>query len=473
MKKQQAKSTKRVLASLLAASMAAGMIPFGAMSALALTGVDDTLEADRATASNQLTQYVNLETVGMQSGENIKNPDDQGSEHPRDLFDGQTTTKAGINKPSDTASTIVTWQTTQPVQVENYTLAGGNDSEGRDPKSWILSGSNDGNTYYVLDEVTDASLPIEYCAYYPEDYAVDSPRFYSYYKIEFTEYRGEEGYFQLSELVLSGQAEAPQPVTLPDALVHYDFADGANDASGNGNNGRPGSDVTIANGIATFAGGKNGNSVIVIDNPVAHQENLTVSAMVKVDSQPSNWAALWEAWTSKEDGKLIRFALRNNDEGAITLQTRTLVNGGGSLTNTTDAATMMPVGEWAELTFVSEGDTIRIYLNGKLLVEGSKTGDPAIKISASDLNEAAKIYIGRDPQWEDPGFAGQMSDFRVYNQALTADQIAAVYAENLEEFAFNPGERPADEAAGAVYDQIMALPDTITYNPVSYTHLGA
>ena len=258
------------------------------------------------------------------------------------------------------------------------------------------------------------------------------------------------------------EAAAEEP-TLPAALVHYDFEDAATDISGNGNNGRPGSDVTIANGIATFAGGKNDKSVIVIDNPIAKRENLTVSAMVKVDSQPTNWAALWEAWTSKEDGKLIRFALRNDDEGAITVQTRTLVNGGGSLTNTTDAATMMPVGEWAELTFVSEGDTIRIYLNGKLLVEGSKTGDPAIKISASDLNEAAKIYIGRDPQWEDPGFAGQMSDFRVYNQALTADQIAAVYAENLEEFAFNPGERPADEAAGAVYDQIMALPDTITY----------
>ena len=462
MKEHQAKSTKRILASLLAASMAAGMVP---ITALAEAKVDDTLDPGRATATNQLTQYVDLNTVGMQSGSEIKQPDDPGTEPPKDLFDGKTSTKAGINKEANDTPTSVTWQTTQPVQVENYTLAGGNDSEDRDPKSWMLYGSNDGSQYTPIDQVTDAVLndnfPDDYSCYYPEDYAVDSPAFYSYYKIEFTDYRGDESYFQLSEIVLSGEAEqTSEEVTIPDEVLHFDFANGATDASGNGNNGRLGSDVTIANGIATFAGGKNDKSVIVIDNPIAKRENLTVSAMVKVDSQPAEWATLWEAWSDDSTGgKLIRVSLQDKDTKNVFAQTRMLVDGSPKATKL-DGGVQMPVGEWTEITFVAEGNTMRLYVNGKLLNEFSK---PESVIAPSDLADAAKIYLGRDPQWNDNGLTGQMSDFRVYNQALTADQIAAVYAENLEEFAFNPGERPADEAAGAVYDQIMALPDTITY----------
>ena len=219
-------------------------------------------------------------------------------------------------------------------------------------------------------------------------------------------------------------------VTIPDEVLHFDFADGANDASGNGNNGRPGSDVTIANGIATFAGGKNDKSVIVIDNPIAKRENLTVSAMVKVDSQPAEWATLWEAWSDDSTGgKLIRVSLQDKDTKNVFAQTRMLVDGSPKATKL-DGGVQMPVGEWTEITFVAEGNTMRLYVNGKLLNEFSK---PESVIAPSDLADAAKIYLGRDPQWNDNGLTGQMSDFRVYGEALTAEQVAAVYAENKQE----------------------------------------
>lgn len=242
--------------------------------------------------------------------------------------------------------------------MENYTLAGGNDSEGRDPKSWILSGSNDGNTYYVLDEVTDASLPIEYCAYYPEDYAVDSPRFYSYYKIEFTEYRGEEGYFQLSELVLSGQAEAPQPVTLPDALVHYDFANGVADVSGNSNDGTVSEEgVTISDGMAAFDGG----NVAVPIETVA--QTKTISMLVRADEVRS-WSTIFEAG---QDGQgFMKIALQSND---LDRNGISITFGGTEEGNNPQvrvmAETTMDIQEWTELTFVEENENVTIYINGQ------------------------------------------------------------------------------------------------------------
>ena len=216
-KKSQARSSRRILASLLAASMLASMLPLGALTASAAAGVKDTLDADRPTASNQLVQYVDLDSVSAKSGShNVQPPDNTGAEGPRKLFDGDTTTKLGINKQGNEDTVEVSWKMTTPVALTYYTLAGGNDSEGRDPKSWTLYGSVDGAEYTPIDTVENATLnekfPEDYCTYYPEDYAVDSGRAYTYYKIAFTAYRGNEGFFQISELALSGYVLSNDPI---------------------------------------------------------------------------------------------------------------------------------------------------------------------------------------------------------------------------------------------------------------------
>ena len=96
--KQEASSRKRIVASLLAASMIVSMLPLSVLTASAQGGVDDVLRADRPTAYNQLAQYVDLTSVAAKSSTAEKTPDNTNNEHPRDLFDGKTTTKFGINQ---------------------------------------------------------------------------------------------------------------------------------------------------------------------------------------------------------------------------------------------------------------------------------------------------------------------------------------------------------------------------------------
>lgn len=40
---------------------------------------------------------------------------------------------------------------TNAYRVDTYTLTSGNDAPGRDPRSWTLSGSNDGSTWTTVD----------------------------------------------------------------------------------------------------------------------------------------------------------------------------------------------------------------------------------------------------------------------------------------------------------------------------------
>ena len=774
-KKREAKSSRRAVASLLAASMVLTMLPLSALTASAKPGVDDTLSSDRPTAYNQLARYVDLSSVSAKSGKATIEAGTEGNEVPSKIFDGKTTTKMGINKADNGDHVEVAWQTTEPVTLEYYTLGSGNDSYGRDPKSWVLSASTDGVDYTPISTVENANLNWwtdgVFCSYYPDDYKIESPAAYQYYKIEFTGYRGNEGFFQFSELVMSGTVESwgnpiryemedlidggkvaksndeivlnsnstdanpsggryaqvglkntgnfvtctldnipasglyrvtmavkgnensatvalakdyannpdetgprlvanatalqlnsfsadvpkvtgefelsagadtidlvglancdknirpdyieiqkisgssiridasvanaagkvtadegltldtstdnsspwggsinmlwvkkgtagksvtvsadipaagkyqlyftyksretsgsmkvsvngeeigqvdcyaerndsdrtsrgrkyfepmvgtvsfaesgaasvtftfmddthadsndgvvfvpgeiilvplrtapvevvPPDVTLPDSLLHYDFADGAKDASGNSYDGIV-NNVTIENGIATFAGDK--NSDIKIESPVMKGETVTVSAMVKIDTTPARWATLWEAY-SNNSNQLVRFAINNDDGKDVVAQFRTVKqDGGGTAYKLASGDTKMPVGEWTELTVVQDGITAILYMNGQELGRVSKPTTPML---FSDLQDEGVTWIGKDPKWNDNAFQGQMSDFRVYDTALTAEQVAALYAENLKEFDLYAG-LSAEAAAVAV--MIDSLPETTTH----------
>ncbi|MCI8360593.1 MAG: hypothetical protein HFE86_04550, partial [Clostridiales bacterium] len=245
--------------------------------------------------------------------------------------------------------------------------------------------------------------------------------------------------------------------TLPDsAVVHYTFDDGAKDASDNANDGVV-TNVDIAGGIATFAGDKNSN--IKIESPVMKHANVTVSTMIKVDEQPATWATLWEAY-SNNGNQLVRFAINNDNGKDVVSQFRTVKeDGSGTASKLSSGNTKMPVGEWTELTVVAEGVTAILYINGEEVARVSKPNTPML---FSDLQDEGVTYLGHEAKWGDATFKGQMSDFRVYDTALNAVQVAALYAENLKEVTPDPYAELSKEAA-AVARQIDALPETTTH----------
>lgn len=84
----------------------------------------------------------------------------------------------------------------------------------------------------------------------------------------------------------------------------------------------------------------------------------------------------------------------------------------------------MPVGEWFHITYTQTGNVARIYVNGELEVTGAVYTTPA-QVFDVPADWAQQNYIGKS-QWPDPAFNGAIDDFRIYNHALSADEVAAL-----------------------------------------------
>jgi hypothetical protein len=66
-------------------------------------------------------------------------------------------------------------------------------------------------------------------------------------------------------------------------------------------------------------------------------------------------------------------------------------------------------------------DKMLYYLNGEL------GGEAAFPAALSDINDV-NVWLGRSQYANDPAFTGTYHDFRIYDQALTAEQVATSFA---------------------------------------------
>lgn len=86
--------------------------------------------------------------------------------------------------------------------LDTYSITSANDFDGRDPKSWTLSGSNDGNTWTVIDQQANQTFSERFQR---KSYPLYSIAPYSYYKLDITENNGAS-ITQLSEWDLFGSS---------------------------------------------------------------------------------------------------------------------------------------------------------------------------------------------------------------------------------------------------------------------------
>lgn len=82
--------------------------------------------------------------------------------------------------------------------------------------------------------------------------------------------------------------------------------------------------------------------------------------------------------------------------------------------------------DWINLKAVITKSTISLYRNGLLFAETENTG-----VSVSDLGSDLSAYLGRSVYGADQYFRGYFDNVRVYEYAMTEEQVAAAYA--LEE----------------------------------------
>lgn len=128
------------------------------------------------------------------------------TETEKSVFDGNLTNKMG----SGDNKVTITWSTTEAVTVTDYVIVSGNDvanNPSRNPLFWTLYGSNDGDTWTVLDTVEYAGLEGVVSTAY--GFEVDNPGAYTQYKIEMVSDSG----FELGELTMYNDPAYTAPET--------------------------------------------------------------------------------------------------------------------------------------------------------------------------------------------------------------------------------------------------------------------
>jgi len=203
------------------------------------------------------------------------------------------------------------------------------------------------------------------------------------------------------------------------AWLPFDEASGtvANDASGNGRN------AQLAGG-ATWTSGRQGQGSALALNGNGAYASLPANV---VDTVGDFTIAAWVVWNGGANWQRI-FDFGTNTLHYMFLSPRTArgtmgfaitLNGGNSEIRV-DAPMPLPGGQWLHVAVTLSGTDFTMYLNGAPVATAGGVYIPPFQVGHTTQN-----YIGRS-QFPDPTFNGMIDDFRIYNGALGAADIAAL-----------------------------------------------
>lgn len=138
--------------------------------------------------------------------------------------------------------------------------------------------------------------------------------------------------------------------------------------------------------------------------------NVTVSMWLKPETQVANYAGAFYAW--KDEGNYLAWYSEFN-HGFVGMQM-------GNRKNTKQVANMFAPGEWKMVTWVMDGDTGKVYLDGELV----ETATQYANFFTTNANAA--IYLGSGCRW-DNSFNGAWDEVSIFNAALTDQQVKGLY----------------------------------------------
>jgi hypothetical protein len=224
-------------------------------------------------------------------------------------------------------------------------------------------------------------------------------------------------------------------------VVWYKFDESsgaaANDSSGNARNGAV---LTMGGGTAAFSAthmvgtdalSLGGTSATVggyvnlpaSPNAMGATTAVTIACWVNISTDRA-WARPWDFNNSMNTGYMflttyqsmttpnsVRFAITKTDNTAE---------------QQISSTARLSTGAWHHIVVVlAAGATY----TGTLYIDGASAAtNTAMTLHPSDIGNTTNNWIGRSAFAADPYFAGLVDDFRVYNRALTAAEITALYA---------------------------------------------
>ena len=207
-------------------------------------------------------------------------------------------------------------------------------------------------------------------------------------------------------------------VTGEKALIcALDFEESLKDASVNANHAIMGTDPTYNNKSASVKRGdtslelKDG-AFVQLPSTVSSHDNLTIACWARRTSTTGTWERIFDFGNGQDqymfltpsNGSRMRLALKNGGEE-----------------ETLDVSALTTTMKHIAVTIDGDNGIAKIYINGEL-----KATNENLTIKPSDIQGVCN-YIGRSQFINDPEMKGVIDDFRIYNYALTSEEIMSIY----------------------------------------------
>ena len=219
-------------------------------------------------------------------------------------------------------------------------------------------------------------------------------------------------------------------------VAYYPFNGNARDESGNRNDGEvKGATLTTdRHGKPSSAYSFDGKDdfIEVDDDPSLNFDSeMSIAFWIRPDSfgqrdqaVPAIVAKMKVGWVGNDPGGYVVYHDFKYGRKKINF----FYNGVEDLTgNHANAPTHSEIiiNEWNHWTVIYKQERLEWYLNGKL----EKAHDGLAK--AGDMFTSSPLHIGRNQHWEKWGFLtffdGAIDDIRIYNRALSAKEVSAIY----------------------------------------------
>ncbi|MCR2804418.1 putative Ig domain-containing protein [Paenibacillus sp. SCIV0701] len=175
-----------------------------------------------------------------------------------------------------------------------------------------------------------------------------------------------------------------------------------------------------AHGNVGYSEGKTGQAVnlngtdsyttLPSEHALAGYDSITVATWVNWKGG-GNWQRIFDFGNNTN-----QFMFLTPKSGNNTLRFATKNGSGEQMVQTT----AMPVNQWVHVAVTLGDKTAKLYVNGEL-----KATNTNVTIKPSDFKPGVN-YIGKS-QFNDPLFNGMIDEFRIYNSALSAEEIKTVY----------------------------------------------
>jgi hypothetical protein len=156
----------------------------------------------------------------------------------------------------------------------------------------------------------------------------------------------------------------------------------------------------------------NGNNHAILPHAVANLRRMTLSTWTNITATTTTWQRIFDfgnntsqyMFLTPNSGSDMRFVIKNGGEEQM-LTTDKLTSG------------------WHHVAVTIDDAAVSLYIDGEL-----KATTSSITLRPADFRPALN-YIGRSQYSADPLLRGRIDDFRIYNYALTADDVKAVMSD--------------------------------------------